>query len=160
MQQRNATASPTGRLRNRQGRRMFSLRGQRVGVAVLLLLLGLLFALQITPAFRHGQAFGALTIVAACALVMFGMALLTQPWAHDDVGHDRHPADAERRSRQWYRAGAIGVALSLTILVLAQVGAIHVSSTPGIERLAIVLEFFAIIWLARLASRPLNDTSV
>jgi len=133
--------------------------GQRIALGALVLILGILFALQITPAFDHGRIFGALTIVAASGLVMFAMALLLQPWKQDDLGHDRRPADADASSRQWYLAGAVGIAMSLVLLVLAQIGAIHTSSSPGIERLAIVLEIVAIAWLARLASRPHYDTT-
>lgn len=153
MHQRDVTAPD-----DRPGRRSGD-TWQRVAVAALVLVLGALFALQITPAFEHGQAAGAFTIGAACALVMFGMALLLRPWAHDDIGHYRHPLDAERRSRVWYRAGAIGITVSLVILLLVQFGAIHASSTPEIERLAIVLEVFAIVWLARLATSVPHDAT-
>lgn len=125
------------------------------GPAFLGMILGLLFALQVTPAFKHGQGFGVFIIAAACVQVMYAMALAMRPWTIDDLGRNRDAGDARRVERHWYRAGIAGQSLVLLVLLAGQLGALHISSTPAIEWLTILLGGVVCAWLGyRITRQP------
>jgi len=120
----------------------------RVAAGVLSLVLASVYTIQFAAAFERHAYLGAMFISIACLHLMYGVMLLTQPWAMDSIG--RAHADAAMHSRRWYRAGIASNLILVALLSLSLVGVIPSLSGGVLEFLSVVLGLLLIACLMTL----------
>lgn len=136
----------TSRIKNRHGEQF------RIIAGLLSLVVGLLYALQITPAYKTSYFLGIFLITVACLRLAFGVALLVKPWETDPIGRQRSAAAATRIAQHWFLAGMTGKLLLIVLLILHIAGAGPRFGTPAFDLLALAIESVTLICL--IVARP------
>lgn len=124
----------------------------RIIAGMLSLVVGLLYALQITPAYKTAYFLGIFVIAVACLQLAFGTALLVKPWETDSIGRQRSAAAAARIAQRWFLAGMTGKSLLIVLLILHIAGAGPRFGTPAFDLLALIVESIVLICL--IVARP------
>ncbi|MEZ4522690.1 MAG: hypothetical protein R3A46_13745 [Thermomicrobiales bacterium] len=122
----------------------------RIIAGLLSLIIGLLYALQITPAYKTSYFLGIFLIMVSCLQLAFGVALLLKPWEIDPIGRQRSAAAATRIAQRWFLADIAGKLLLIVLLILHIAGGGPRFGTSVFDLLALIIQAGALICLILL----------